>query len=194
MLQVLFFTCLPCPCPHGAGITRSSAPGALAAGPTCSWTARAWGCANQHPKQLCTSACTHTGTPEGSPGPPHKHRDAHVHTTSRLGDLCLAAPHTNLHTAASPSRSWGRGQSAGTQDTGHLRVPAVPRGWALRTTKTHRLQNVTRLTGSKTETFVSKAAGAGTWGTRTAHVSQPVQQLPRPGCLETHSDGSLSAI
>lgn len=81
-------------------------------------------------------------------------------------------------------------------DTGHKASTCVgvPVGCALSTTKTHRLQNVTWLTGSKTETFVSKAARAGTRGTRTAHVSQPVQQLPRSGGLETHSDGSLRAI
>lgn len=177
-------------CPRGAEITRVWAAGVLACGEPhlgprdhCSGL-----CQLQWFQQLCTSACTGIGVPRAPPGPPSTHRDAHIHATGSLSSAhksaCSSHPQQEVVTW---TICWDIGHEAST-------CVRVPVGCALSTTKTHRLQNVTQLTGSKTETFVSKAARAGTRGTRTAHVSQPVQQLPRSGGLETHSDGSLRAI
>lgn len=140
-------------------------------------------------QQLCTSACTVMGV-QRFPQDPQAYTGIHTSMLQAHSELfacksaCSGHPQQEMVTW---TICWDIRHKAST-------CVRVPVGCALSTVKTHRLQNVTQLTGSKTETFVSKAARAGTRGTRTAHVSQPVQQLPRSGGLETHSDGSLRAI
>lgn len=151
---------------------------------------RAQGCASSAGSNSCAHLHALAWGSQGLPQDPQAHTGMHTSMLQAHSELfahksaCSGHPQREMVTW---TICWDIGHKAST-------CVRVPVGCALSTTKTHRLQNVTWLTGSKTETFMSKAAGAGTRGTRTAHVSQPVQRLPRSGGLETHSDGSLRAI
>lgn len=178
-------------CPRGAGIISVWDAGVLAC-ESLPWGqgTRAQGCASFGGSNNCAYLHALAWGSQGLPQDPQAHTGMHKSMLQAHSELFACKPACSSH----PQREmvtwticWDIRHKAST-------CVRVPVGCALSTVKTHRLQNVTQLTGSKTETFVSKAARAGTRGTRTAHVSQPVQQLPRSVGLETHSDGSLRAI